>query len=226
LLATVVFGLGGWMWAMPIVVFFAFSSALSFYGRSRKADLDSVFDKSSTRDHGQVGANGGIAGAIVLLHYLVPSVNWYPAYVGAVAAATADTWGTEVGTLFRGRTITLAGFTEVPRGSNGGVSLAGSLAGALGAAFISGVAGQWTGSWDTVIVGTVGGVAGGIVDSLLGSLLQARFRCGVCGKATERREHCSAPTEFVGGLRWLTNDGVNWSCAAAGAITAFAMSAL
>jgi uncharacterized protein (TIGR00297 family) len=224
LLATLVFGVGGWKWAMPIVVFFVFSSALSFYGRSRKADLDTIFEKSSTRDHAQVGANGGIAGALVLLHYVVPSIDWYPAYVGSVAAATADTWGTEVGTLFHGRTITLAGFKEVPRGSNGGVSMAGSIAGIVGAALVSAVAGQWTANWSTVLVGTVGGVTGAAVDSLLGSLLQARFHCAVCGKQTERLEHCGAPTAFTGGLRWLRNDGVNWSCAAAGAGAALALS--
>lgn len=223
LLAAVIYGLGGWMWTMPIVVFFVFSSALSFYGRSMKADLDSVFEKSSTRDHGQVGANGGIPGAIMLLHYMMPSIDWYPAYVGAIAAGTADTWGTEVGTMFRGRTITLAGFKDVPRGSNGGVSIAGSLAGIAGAAFVSGVAGQWTLSWSTVLMGTLGGVSGGVVDSLLGSLAQARHRCTVCGKGTERAEHCGAPTEFTGGLRWLRNDGVNWACGATGAFVAWAL---
>lgn len=226
LLAAVVFGLGGWKWTMPIVVFFVLSSALSFYGRSTKADLDSVFEKSSTRDHGQVGANGGIPGAIMLLQYMVPTIDWYPAYVGAIAAATADTWGTEVGTMFRGRTITLAGFREVPRGSNGGVSVAGSVAGIAGAALVAGVAGQWTFSWSTVLVGTIGGVSGAVVDSLLGSTAQARYRCTVCGKGTERTEHCGVPTELTGGLWWLRNDGVNWACGATGALVAWALASI
>ncbi len=224
ILATLVFGLGGWKWTMPIVVFFVFSSILSVYGRSLKADLDSVFEKSSTRDHGQVGANGGIAGSIVILHYLFPTIDWYPAFVGSVAAATADTWGTEIGTMFRGRTITLAGFSEVPRGSNGGMSIAGTIAGIAGATFIAAVAGQWTGTWTTVIVGASGGVAGAVVDSLIGATLQARFRCAVCGKETERTAHCGRATEYFAGQTWLRNDGVNWACTAAGAIVALGLS--
>jgi uncharacterized membrane protein len=125
--------------------------------------------------------------------------------------------------MFRGRTITLAGFTQVPRGSNGGVSLAGSVAAFVGARFVSGVAGQWTGLWSTVLMGTVAGMAGAIVDSLLGALVQARFRCVVCGRSTERTAHCDQATEHVGGLAWLRNDGVNWACAATGAAVGFAL---
>lgn len=125
--------------------------------------------------------------------------------------------------MSRGRTITLAGFKEVPRGSNGGVSIAGSLAGIAGAAFVSGVAGQWTSSWSTLVAGTLGGVSGAVVDSLLGSLAQARYRCTVCGKGTERAEHCGARTEFTGGWRWLRNDGVNWVCGVTGATVAWAL---
>mgnify|MGYP001607340017 CR=1 FL=1 len=224
ILATVVFGLGGWKWTMPIVVFFMFSSALSFVGRKWKSDLDTVFEKSSTRDHGQVAANGAIACSLVILHFAVPGIDWYPAYVGAVAAVTADTWGTEIGILFRGRTVSLIGFREVPRGSNGGVSVAGSLAAEPAAALIGAVGAQWTRDWTMAVVGILAGMAGATADSLLGETLQARFRCVVCGRETERTVHCETSTEHTGGLLRLRNDGVNWACAAVGVAVAYLIS--
>ncbi len=223
ILAAIIFGIGGWKWAMPIVVFFVFSSALSFAGRTLKSDLESVFEKSSTRDHGQVAANGGVAGLLALLSFAVPGVDWYPAYIGAIAAVTADTWGTEFGIMFRGRTVSLIGFREVARGSNGGVSLAGSAAAVAGATLIGAIGGQWTGEAATVVVGLFAGVAGASVDSLVGESLQARFRCFVCQKETERTSHCGQATDRVGGLRWLRNDGVNWACAVAGACVAYVL---
>lgn len=220
ILASIVFGFGGWKWTMPILVFFVFSSLLSFVGKGMKAELESVFEKTSTRDHGQVAANGGIAGILIVLQYAFPSLDLYPMYCGAVAAATADTWGTEIGILSKGRTITLAGFRTVPRGANGGVSLAGSVGGIAGAVLVSIVGAQWTGHSMTAVAALAGGLAGAVTDSLLGATVQAQYQCPTCAKATERRMHCGATTEHTGGLPWLHNDGVNWLCASTGALVA------
>ena len=46
LLGVIVFGIGGWQWAIPIVTFFLLSSLLSKHGRSRKERFDAVFGKS------------------------------------------------------------------------------------------------------------------------------------------------------------------------------------
>jgi uncharacterized membrane protein len=114
----------------------------------------------------------------------------------------------------------LIGFREVVRGTNGGVSLAGSVAGVAGAALIGMIGAQWTESAATVSIAVAAGLAGAVADSLLGERYQARFLCVVCGKATERSAHCNRPAKHIGGFRHFRNDGVNWACAAVGALVA------
>lgn len=63
-----------------------------------------MFEKGGTRDVGQVLANS-VAGVLFLLVFIPDSGNpdlaTAPmiAYVGAIAAVTADTWSTEIGTF-------------------------------------------------------------------------------------------------------------------------------
>ena len=51
--------------------------------------------------------------------------------------------------------------------------------------------------------------AGCFADTAMGSLIQLKYRCHTCGKVTEREEHCGAPTECIGGIRFINNDTVN-----------------
>ena len=220
LLASFIFGLGGWKWTLPIFAFFVLSSLLSGAGKGRKREFETVFEKSGARDHLQVAANGGIAALVLLAQFLV-GTDCYPAYLASIAAVTADTWGTEIGTLVRGSTVLLPTFRRVEPGSNGGVSVAGALGGMVGSLVVSSTALAWAVPVRTVVIVAGAGIVGGIIDSLLGSTVQAAYRCVACGRRTERRAHCGQPTELTGGARWVTNDVVNAACAVAGAITAF-----
>jgi len=221
LLASFVYGVGGWKWTIPILTFFVLSSLLSNLGKKKKASLATVFEKTSTRDFGQVAANGGVAGILVLLQYLFQNVNFYPMYLGAVAAVTADTWGTEIGTFFRGKTISIISFKNVEPGTSGGISVAGVFGGMLGSLVIASSALYWVLDFKTVFVVVVGGILGSTIDSLAGATVQASYRCGNCGKSTEKTIHCGAPSVMMGGIRWINNDVVNWLCALSG--TALAM---
>ena len=57
---TLIFGLGGWEWAILLLTFFISSSALSKMFKARKKDLKEKFDKGSRRDAMQVIGNGGL----------------------------------------------------------------------------------------------------------------------------------------------------------------------
>lgn len=223
LLAWAVLALGGWAWALPGFTFFVLSSLLSRWRKGRKAGAERLAEKSSRRDAGQVAANGGVAGLLLVIHVLWPSPALYWGFVGAFAAAAADTWGTEVGTAVGRSTRSVLTGRRVPPGTSGGVSGPGTLAALLGAAtvFASALpfadpAGMGVRPTLVGLLVVGGGVAGAFLDSLLGATLQARYRAP-SGALTERSLEAGAPLPLAAGLRWVTNDRVNLACTAAGA---------
>ena len=223
LLASLVYGVGGWKWTIPILAFFVLSSMLTKIGKSQKKESELLYEKPGARDVGQVAANGGVAGIVVLLQYVFQNFDFYPIYLGAVAAVTADTWGTEIGTYVRGKTVSIITMRTVNAGVSGGISIAGLIGGMLGAAVITVSAVGWITSARVIVVAIVAGIVGSLADSILGGTIQVHYRCDVCGKSTERSEHCGAPTVLSGGIRWINNDFVNWTCAMVGAFVACAL---
>jgi uncharacterized protein (TIGR00297 family) len=141
-------------------------------------------------------------------------------YLSAIAAVTADTWGTEIGTLFKSKPILLTSFKRVEVGTNGAVSLFGILGGITGAGLIalSGFAMDAQISISILAMIVFSGFAGSIVDSILGSTSQAIFAIETTGKITERKIVNGIPTKHIKGFAWIDNDIVNWVCAFSGAV--------
>src|SRR5215212_3783449 len=97
---TVIFGVGGWQWAILLLTFFITSSGLSRAFKRRKRGLNEKFSKGHERDAGQVFGNGGLATLLVLVHALYPeSIAGWVGFAAALAAVNADTWATELGVL-------------------------------------------------------------------------------------------------------------------------------
>jgi uncharacterized membrane protein len=145
---------------------------------------------------------------------------------GAVAAAAADTWATEIGSRSRQYPRSIATLRPVSPGTSGGVTLAGlgaSLAGAAAvAAVLSAGAHRQAGRPGALpIAVTVGGLGGSLADSVLGATVQHVRVCDACGRETERLvHHCGAPTRHARGLAWCNNDVVNAVATTIGAATA------
>lgn len=226
ILGTIIFGTGGLQWMIPLVFFFILSSILSKIGKERKESAAGIFEKTSIRDLYQVGANGGVAGISALLWHYMPSDLFYFSFLGALAAATADTWGTETGILSGKEPRLIINFEKVPPGKSGGITaigMLGAISGAVllalsGGIYISGIESSF---WRLQILTAIilSGIMASIIDSIAGATVQAQYRCSRCGKVTEKRIHCGLPIgEPVSGLKWINNDMVNLICTLSGAL--------
>ncbi|MBR9975080.1 MAG: DUF92 domain-containing protein [Bacteroidetes bacterium] len=210
LLATIVFGVGGWQWTLPIFVFFVLSSLLSKWRKQQKQRFEQHFEKTATRDAGQVAANGSIVGVLAVLWHFTGDDRLYLLSLVAVAVVTADTWGTELGVLSRRRPRSVRTGREVAPGTSGGVSLAGTIGGIAGAVVVTLSALPFVVLTLSHVVAIVAlGALGSLVDSLMGATLQAQYRCAVCGKETEKAQHCESQARLLRGRPWLRNDAVN-----------------
>ncbi len=161
----------GWRGLLLLLAFFVSSSLLS---------------KAKTRNERQVLANGGVAALAAL------AGSW-AAFAGALAAATADTWATEIGRYSRKPPRLITTGKPVAAGTDGGMTLVGTVGGIAGAAFMAALAFLFEPR--VAVAVAVAGVFGMLLDSLLGATVQ-------------------------GAVRWLDNDAVNLAATLAGAVVA------
>lgn len=225
LLGSIVFGIGKWEYSLPILLFFVLSSLLSKLGKQWKQKFAATFQKGGRRDFGQVVANGGVAGLIVLLWNYIPWGGWYFLFVGSIAAVTADTWATEIGVFSRQSPRHVLNFRQVPPGTSGGITLLGLGAAMLGSLVIVFVGGLATNNYAFINNGfqlasliAVAGFLGSIVDSIIGATIQAQYQCPACGKITEKKIHCQQHrTQVISGYPIIDNDVVNGLCGLSGA---------
>jgi uncharacterized protein (TIGR00297 family) len=227
IVGTIIFGLGGWQWAVLLLTFFITASALSRLFQKRKQGLDEKFSKGHERDAGQVFGNGGLATAFVLVHAWFPEsgIGWV-GFAAALAAVNADTWATELGVLnpHPPRLITKLN-QVVEKGTSGGISLLGTLASLAGSFVIALPASFFTSNWSLIPIITLAGLFGSLFDSLLGATVQAMYYCPLHQKETEKHplHTCGTETIHLRGWKWLDNDWVNFACGAFGAAIAIAL---
>ena len=205
-------------WVVLLLVFFASSNLLSHWrSAERDARTAGFVGKGARRDARQVIANGGVFGLAALASTWGDAVVWSAVGAGAIAAATADTWSTEVGTV-SGQTprLVLSG-RAVPAGTSGAITPAGTAAAVCGAVLAAFLA-QCL-DWGVPVLSTAaGGLGGSLADSILGAAIQERRWCDACSALTEQRMHrCGAATRHRGGIRGLDNDMVNLLSTIAGA---------
>lgn len=215
LLGAAVFGFGGLFWTIPMLTFFLLSSLLSKISKRVRPQFEKVFEKSSRRDHMQVLANGGIGGLLVIFYHFFGGEYFFWAYLASLAAATADTWATEIGTLAGQTPRKITDFSPVEPGTSGGITIAGSIGALVGAIVLTISALPFLESSDSGMSLLFGwvifcGFLGNLVDSLAGATIQVQYRCPVCGKQTEKDRHCQdQPGQVTGGYPAVNNDIVN-----------------
>ncbi|KAJ3349956.1 Cullin-3 [Entophlyctis luteolus] len=140
------------------------------------------------------------------------------------ACCAGDTWASELGILSPGLPVLITSFKQVPRGTNGGVSLIGLAASIVGGAFVAAVGSlAFLGSscfdshlvWNVTVVGAVCGLTGSLIDSILGATLQRTTfnkRTGQVAQDFRRPKKNEEKTDLlvVAGWEILDNNQVNF----------------
>lgn len=235
-LGTAMYALGSAVWFGSLIAFFISSTLWSKWKKRAKEQVESGYEKSGRRDAGQVLANGGLALLLCAANWAWPHSLWWYAFLGVMAAVTADTWATEIGGLSRTSPRSIKTGRRVPPGTSGGISALGLGASLAGGLFIGAAA--WTlllsvpgqtasdvAAAPLQLVAWVGiaglaGLIGSLADSWIGATWQQMYRCNVCGREVEQARHCGKPTARVRGRAGWNNDAVNVAGSLAGGAVA------
>ena len=218
-IGTVVFGLGGVIFTIPLLFFFISSTLLSIVKNNAKRRTLQSVEKAGSRDIWQVLANGGPGAICVLMYFGADNIIWFFPYLASICEAASDTWATEIGTLYRGSPRSIVTLESVPPGQSGGLSILGSVAaigGALATMLVTLIADKYFLQGTSLpinywLVAANCGLAGCILDSILGGSLQGQYYCEVCRRSTESEIHCGKPGKLNRGYRFVNNDIVNFA---------------
>jgi uncharacterized protein (TIGR00297 family) len=192
----VILHFGGWGGYAVLWAFFLFGTIASKLGYAKKEELGTAQANRARRGARHVVANVAVGAWLAfaigsrVTAFAVPVLAL--ALAGAFAAALADTFGTELGTLYGRKPFLLSRLRRVSPGTRGAISLAGVLGGGLGALLVA-LAGAATGLYPVRLIGIV--IAAGLAGSLAESaLLDFSARRGIAVD----HEFCNAFNTFVG----------------------------
>jgi uncharacterized protein (TIGR00297 family) len=228
------FGIAGWHWGVPFLLYVLSSSLWWRHNVSRNLQRAGSTSRHEGSSQGwyEVWASVSWAATLALLHLFSPQTNAIvAAYIGALATMTGDSWATDVGMLAARSPRLITTGRGVATGTPGAVSALGVVA-IVGGAWMIGFAallslvieaGWERSAWDRgwlwlPFAATVGGLVGCFADSLLGAAAQAMYYCEHCQQRSEERVHtCGKEAQQLRGWTWLTNNGVNWLSSVVGA---------
>lgn len=168
---ALVLGLGSWglggvrLWVV-LLVFLLLGTAVTWLGWRRKLALGIAEGDAGRRGLGNVAAKGVVVLVAAVLNPFAEPTWCALAAVAALAAALADTAGSEVGKAFAGRAYALPCWRPVPPGTAGAVSLLGLLASLAGGAVVGMVA-LWLGllNGGLALLSAAVGVGAALVES-------------------------------------------------------------
>ena len=175
---AIVLRFGGWGAYAVLWTFFLAGTIASKIGYARKEALGTAQANRGRRGARHVAANVGVGAWIAFAMSRSPGpglpVAGAFALAGSFAAALADTFGTEFGTLFGKSPVLVSRLKRVPPGTRGAVSLPGVLGGILGAALVAAAALRWLstapsapGPVVSFLLIVLAGTAGSLAESVL-----------------------------------------------------------
>ena len=203
LMASLIIGLGGFNYLIPIITFFISSSIISKIHTNPKTKI------STERSVSQVLANGGIALLICVINYFYNNEILYYAFLASIAAANSDTWGTEIGKFSKVNPIDILSRKNIQKGESGGITSIGLLGSIMGS-FLIGISGFFFfNDFKYVFLISLSGFLASLFDSFLGSTFQGRFISGDGLIVTEEKKN---KYYLITGKNVFSNDIVNLCC--------------
>jgi uncharacterized protein (TIGR00297 family) len=178
----------GFKYLVLLLSFFVLGVLVSRVGLEKKKAKKMA---ETCRGLRNVLANGLIPTIFAIL--VIFGFNWaLIGYVSSIAAATSDTFSSELGVLSNENPRLITNFKVVDKGTDGAITIFGTLVGVLGAFLIGVFAYLLFGDIKIVLCSTVGGVAGNLADSLAGAIFER--------KGLLNNEHVNLIATLVGGV--------------------------
>lgn len=178
---------------------------------------DSIFQSMNkeygVRNERQLIANSLIAVISIVLYGVAKNGIFLVAFFATIAETVGDSVASDVGVLSKSDPFDICTLKKVPKGVSGGISILGTL--------VSVCVCLYTGllycclyeiniyHFGVIVISSLSGI---LLDSVLGSKIQARYRCSICGKVTEKERHCEYAAILEKGFRTFGNTEVNLIC--------------
>lgn len=209
IIASLVFG-GLYGFCLLLLVYGLIAFIDHIFKRKIDFAVSSINKKSGTRDFVQVFVNGFASFVAIILFYSTKNHAFIVAYTIGLAEAFADSAASDIGVLSDSPPFDICTFKKIDKGISGGISFLGTVASFIACLLCSCVYYIVFRSIKTSFFVLIIPFLGCVLDSILGSRLQAKFKCAVCGKNTEKLSHCDEKTLFVSGIRFIQNCTVNF----------------
>lgn len=192
--------LGSSGWALCVMYLVA-GTIVTKVGKAEKESLGIAEGRGGSRGPENVWGSAAAGALCAVGSVLLPqgALTLKVGYVASLATKLSDTFASEIGKAFGKTTYLITSFKQVPRGTEGAVSLEGTLAGVAGSLIIA------LGGWGLLLCGPLGVVLATIsafvatnCESVIGATLQGK-------------------------VPWMTNEVVNFINTLIGAVLAMGL---
>lgn len=171
----------GWEYFVISLTFFVLAGAATKYKYEQKKKRGVAEARKGARGYGNVFGNGLAAMICAVLEGIYGGGYFLAGFLGAMASATSDTAGGEIGRLSRTPPVLITTFEPVEPGTEGGITVLGeaaelAIAGIIGVlACILGMKSSNFSGFNLFLGVTLAGFVGANIDSVLGATCETKL---------------------------------------------------